>query len=80
MEEFDVRPDYPVVKSLDFRQFLSYMLPVMIGHLDVSAPHDNIHATSWLLGRRERCRLAAFPFRLARQSLLAAYFGRSCKR
>jgi hypothetical protein len=49
VEEFDVSPDYSVVITLDSGQFLCDMLPVMIGHLDIAAPHDNIHATSWLL-------------------------------
>jgi hypothetical protein len=49
VEELDIGSDYPVVITLDSGQFICDMLPVVIGHLDVTAPHDNVHATSWLL-------------------------------
>jgi hypothetical protein len=46
VEEFDIGPDYPVVIALDSGELLCDVLPVVIGHFDVAAPHDNIHATS----------------------------------
>jgi hypothetical protein len=46
VEQLDICSDDPVVIALDPDQLLSDMLPVMLGDLDVPAPHDNIHATS----------------------------------
>jgi hypothetical protein len=44
--EFNVGSEYAVVVALDPSEFLCDVLSVMIGNLNISAPHNNIHATS----------------------------------
>ena len=47
--KFDVYADDAVVVPLDAAKFLGYVLTVVIGHCNVPAPHDNIHATSLVI-------------------------------
>jgi len=51
--EFDVDSDDPTVISLDPGKLVSYVLAVVIGNLDISAPHDNVHVAS-RCSRRQR--------------------------
>jgi len=81
VEELDIGPNYPVVISLYSGQLLTNMLAIVIGNLDVTAPHDNIHATSWLLMAPRAARPGGPIPELARRlALPAAHFGRSGKR
>jgi hypothetical protein len=52
--ELDVGSKYVVVIPLDADQLLRDVLAVVIWNLDVSAPHDNIHATSSYLAAPAR--------------------------
>ena len=44
VKQLDVDADELVVVTLDLRQLVGDMLPVMIGHLDVAALDDDVHS------------------------------------
>jgi hypothetical protein len=46
MVEFDINPNELVVVSLHPAQFFGDVLPVVVRHLDVATPYDDVHATS----------------------------------
>jgi hypothetical protein len=44
MEQLDIDPDNLLVVALDFVELLADMYTVVIGHFDVAALDDNVHA------------------------------------